>query len=143
MIHCSERLLRPLIPSVATTEAEAWRATVMRADGVYLKVQPQTRKDVIWRMVDKWEKEAVREPPHGDAAAAIKALWCLGSTSAYDSCAAVVLQALATRKVIWPSDNSVSAPAPLEGDPPPPPQPSQVVHVVAELVQPPQPPQPP
>mmetsp|Transcript_8521 Transcript_8521/g.20134 ORF Transcript_8521/g.20134 Transcript_8521/m.20134 type:complete len:425 (+) Transcript_8521:105-1379(+) len=142
MIHRSEQLLRPLIPSMATAEAEVWRATAITANGVLLKVN-ETRKAMIWRMVDKWEGEAAKEPPRGDAAAALKALRMFGFTCNHSSHAAIVLQALASGKVTWLSDNSVSGPAAIEGDPPPPPQPSQVVHVMAELVQPPQPQQPP
>ena len=56
----------------------------------------------------------------------------------------IVLHALASGKVTWQSDNSVSAPASLEGAPPRPPQPSQDLHVgtTVQPLQPPQPPQP-
>ena len=44
MIHLSEQLLRPLIPSIATAEAEVWRA--ITANGVLLKVNA-TRKAMV------------------------------------------------------------------------------------------------
>ena len=46
MIHRSEQLLRPLIPSMATAEAEVWRATAITANGVLLKVNA-TRKAMV------------------------------------------------------------------------------------------------
>eukprot|EP00964_Phaeocystis_antarctica_P141614 scaffold106673_cov63-Phaeocystis_antarctica.AAC.1 len=110
---------------MATAEAEVWRA--ITANGVLLNVNA-TRKAMIWRMVYKWEEEAAKEPPRGDAAAALKALRMFGFTCNHSSHAAIVLQALASGKVTWLSDNSVSGPAAIEGDPPPPPQPSQAVH---------------
>ena len=72
-------------------------------------------------MVDTWKGEAAKEPPRGDAAAAMLALRMFGFTCNHSSCAAIVLQALASGKVTWLSDNSVSGPAAIEGDPPPPP----------------------
>ena len=44
MIHRSEQLLRPLIPSMATEEAEVWRATAIEANGVLLKESRCTKR---------------------------------------------------------------------------------------------------
>jgi len=89
-------------------------------------------RDDLWGEVHKWESLAAKEPSRGNAAAAISALRMLGCRR-YSQCAPIVLHALASEKVTWQSDNSVSAPVSLEGNPPPPPQPSQDLHVVAQL----------
>ena len=143
MIHANENVLRWLIPSVAAAEAAVWRARaesgVMHIDATRIH---HPNRDVLWGEVHKWESLAAKEPSRGNAAHAIAALRMLGCRR-YAQCAPTVLHALASGKVTWQSDNSVSAPASLEGDPPPPPQLSQDLHVVAQLVQPPQPLEPP
>ena len=143
MIHANENVLRWRIPSVAAAEAAIWRA---RAESGVMYINATRihapNRDDLWGEVHKWESLAAKEPSRGNAARAIGALRMLGCRR-FSQCAPTVLHALASGKVTWQSDNSVSAPVSLEGDPPPPPQPSQDLHVVAQLVQPPQPLQPP
>eukprot|EP00964_Phaeocystis_antarctica_P115574 scaffold79517_cov33-Phaeocystis_antarctica.AAC.1 len=67
------------------------------------------------------QREADKEPPRGDAAAVIKLLRALGFGKFPES-PHVALHGLALGKVTWFSDSSVSAPVPVEGDPPPPSQ---------------------
>ena len=126
---------------MAAAEAAIWRA---RAESGVMYINATRilapNRDDLWGEVHKWESLAAKEPSRGNAAAAISALRMLGCRR-YSQCAPIVLHALASGKVTWQSDNSVSVPASLEGDPPRPPQPSQDLHV-GTTVQPPQPLQP-
>jgi len=119
-IWSCEAKLRPLIPSVTAATAAIWRA---RADsGIMVQVRDPNVK-MIEISAREYEGQAALEPPRGNAAAAIKLLRGLGFRK-FPECAPMVLHGLASGKVIWPSDNSVSAPAAIEGDLSRPPQPS-------------------